>query len=141
MTDEQEIAALAIEPPPEPKLTRKEKIRYVVATVLGIAGVAGLVLGIVLAVISPTASCVNSNLGQRNKPSAADAAAHIAAARDQLVWVDSLASVLTAPKAAQATDYAAFLTELTTYGAQLTTYISSLTTDQDTRNAHPLGHC
>lgn len=87
------------------------------------------------------AKCVNTDLGKRNQPASADAAAHIAFAQAQTGFATSLVTVLTAPKADGPAAFQAFLGELKTYEAQVATYARTLAIDQAQRTSNPLGKC
>lgn len=141
MTEQEEIDELIKTPPPPPRRTRRERFWRVVAGITGGAGIAGLTLGAFLYFTTPSSACLNTDLKQRNAPSAQDAAAHIKFADAQQAWAASLASVLEAPKVDADARYASFLIELRTYGSQLDAYAMQLKKDQAVRTAHPLGTC
>jgi CHASE1-domain containing sensor protein len=91
--------------------------------------VAGLALGGVAVSKTATVSqCINDNLGDRNAPSARDAAAHIK-------FAQALNAVLKAPTGPQQqTAFAAF-------ERASDEYARTLQDDQKLRDQHPLGRC
>lgn len=87
--------------------------------------------------------CVNSVLGDRNGPTAKDAAAHIAFAQADKRFSDALADVLILPNGSQAQRdaYDRFVIAARRKKLADDTYVKVLVDDQRTRNSQPLGRC
>lgn len=90
-----------------------------------------------------TANCVNNVLGDRNGPSARDAAAHIAFAQADKRFSDALAAVLLQPRGSQAQRdaYATFIEAAGTKKVADDKYVQILIADQNVRDAKPFGRC
>lgn len=132
MAETQRISELMTKAPPV-VLSRRDRIERWVMRVLGIVSVAAFTLAAVAAVASAqTASCVNTNLGTRSAPAAADAAAHIAFAQ---ALKDLLAKVSPTDTPADR------IGKVATFKIAAQTYVNTLTADQKMRAANPLGRC
>jgi xanthosine utilization system XapX-like protein len=113
--------------------------------------VAGMVVALVALVTATdagaqaktTAECVNSVLGDRNGPSARDAAAHIAFAKADKRFSDTLAAVLILPNGSQAQRdaYDEFVVASRQKKEAARVYTRVLVADQKARDAKPLGEC
>jgi hypothetical protein len=112
------------QPPIERALGRMTAISVALLLALG-----GLSLGgIAISKTANVGQCINDNLGDRNAPSAADAAAHIEFAK-------ALDKVLSAPPGP---DQKAAVAEF----RQVTDdYSATLQKNQQYRDTHPLGRC
>lgn len=87
-------------------------------------------------------TCVNNTLGQRNKPSAKDAAAHIAFAEADKAYDSALVTVLVTPKGpGQLSAFKAFVLAAQNKRAADLAYVKQLRADQEYRADHPLGLC
>lgn len=154
MTSDEQIERLMRVPPPV--LSRRDRIERIIMRVCGVVSVAAFVLAAVAGIASASiATCVNTNLGTRSAPSAADAQAHIDEANALVAYIttqgknaSALLAVLLAPPDQQPDLYAKFLQEFqegqkvsAAALATTTKWAQVLAADQDTRNRNPLGHC
>jgi hypothetical protein len=158
MTDNvSSIAELKARPPVVTR-TWWDWVQFGVGWLAGLFAVFALVVAFSAAARArETASCINTNLGQRAASSSADSKAHIAyaAAVNQYAIAQqasnrALAVVLAAKPGseAQQTAFHTFVQVLGTSGAVLDkfvtvtgTYVATLEADQAYRDAHPLGRC
>lgn len=127
MTEHEKIEQLKVTAPVV-VLTKGQRVALYLSRFLGFVAAVALVLSLVaMQKAVNVGNCINSNLGDRNGLAARDTAA-------QIVFANSLQSVLAAPKADQAHQYQLFLGSL----KNLTTTLKS---DQSYRSSHPLGKC
>lgn len=141
-------------------MTRRQKIERWVLRFWVVVSI-GTAVGVVSDRLASNdvAACTNTNLNQRNAPSQADATANIADAKaasanavvqNSLIKAETLVLIGDSTNPVKAkTDYATILlpafktaeASSASYAAEAQRHAASLATDQDQRNAHPLGKC
>jgi hypothetical protein len=127
MTEQERIEQLKITVP-RVQLTTWGKIERAIGWLFGAIAVVALLVGLIAAQnAARVATCINTNLAQRNDSSIQDATAHA-------TWARALAALLAAPRSDVRQQYEVF-TKATN------TYVSTLGHNQQLRDEHPLGRC
>lgn len=146
MTEYEEIERLKTTVP-KIELTFWGKVERAVGWLFGVVAIAALVLSLAAAQkAAATAGCINTNLGVRSAPTAADAKAHVALADILLAAVTQQTQLTTTDAAEINTALGLHIPANRTLGQDqlvviVRAYKTTLQADQAHRAASPLGKC